>query len=300
MSALRCGCVLLVFLALSATSCVAPVEQTPAAAVRKIETKSGVAMVLLPGGEFMMGSTSGDADEAPWHKVVLSPFAMDVFEVQQREYAELELPDPSNFKGAERPVEQIRWSDAALFCNERSRREKLEPCYDEATFACDFAASGYRLPTEAEWEYAARCGAETDYDFGNQPRQLKNFACYAGNGSKRTEPAGSKKPNRWGLFDLYGNVAEWCQDVYSAEYYASSPTQDPRGPAEGRKRVMRGGSWKSGDSACRATARVADFPGITDACFAQNTYGFRCVRRWSRDELPIPGPDSAGQASDDE
>jgi len=252
-----------------------------------ITTGSGVEMAILPGGEFQMGSSGGNADEGPRHPVMLAPFAIDACEVTQEQFAALELPDPSHFKGERRPVEQVRWSDAALFCNERSRREGLEPCYDEATFACNFEASGYRLPTEAEWEYAARAGADTDYDFGSSPQTLKNYACYAGNSKRKTDPVGQKKPNRWGLYDMYGNVSEWCHDVYSETYYQQSSVENPRGPADGKKRVLRGGSWKSSGEACRASIRNADVPGITDACFARDTYGFRCVRRLSPDELKL-------------
>ena len=245
----------------------------------EITTPSGVHMVLIPAGEFWMGSDEGESDASPRHLVRISAFAMDKFETLQREFAALQMPDGSHFKGEDRPVEQIRWSDAALFCNERSRVEGLEPCYDEATFDCDFQASGYRLPTEAEWEYAARAGRSTDYPFGNAPRKLGIHACYAGNSGKRTSRSGRKKPNAWGLHDMLGNVAEWCHDVYSETYYREIHSDNPRGPVSGPKRVMRGGSWKSSANSCTVVARMADLPGITDACFAQDTYGFRCVRR---------------------
>lgn len=276
--------------ALFSSSCARPEADAPVTV--EIPADSGAEMVLIPGGEFLMGSANGPADEGPVHVVRVSPFVMDKYEVTQAQFAALELPDPSHFKDPQRPVEQIRWSDAALFCNERSRREGLEPCYDEATFECDFSASGYRLPTEAEWEYAARAGAEAVYDFGDAANELKNYACYQGNSRKKTEPVGQKRPNRWGLHDMYGNVSEWCHDVYSEDYYVASPTEDPRGPGEGPKRVMRGGSWNSKAEACRATQRQADVPGITDACFARDTYGFRCVRRPTLDELELLRPKS--------
>jgi formylglycine-generating enzyme required for sulfatase activity len=263
--------------------------EAPPAAVApwEISTLSGVAMVAIPGGRFMRGSSRGQADEAPRRPVRVSPFAMDKFEVLQREFAALEIPDPSQFKSPDRPVEQVRWTDAALFCNERSRREGLAPCYDEATFACDFAASGYRLPTEAEWECAARAGVEgdVDYHFGSWPEQLRSYACYEANAKNKTDPAGRKRANPWGLHDLYGNVAEWCHDVYDPKYYPLAPDTDPRGPAEGDQRVLRGGSWKSSSAACRSAARQGAKTGLTDACFSGNHLGFRCVRRLTPDEL---------------
>jgi len=262
----------------------------------EIVTKSGVEMILVQGGEFMMGSANWGDDETPLHKVIVADFAMDKFEVTQDQYAAFEIPDPSHFKDPKRPVEQVRWSDAALFCNERSRREGLQPAYDAITFECDFEAGGYRLPTEAEWEYAARAGAETDYDFGSLPGKLGSYACYAGNSTKKTDLAGRKRPNRWGFHDMYGNVLEWCNDVYSPSYYSQSPDRDPRGPAEGEKRVMRGGAWNSSDTACRAAARYAEPPGITDACFARDTFGFRCVRTLTPDELGLLGQQPASNS----
>jgi formylglycine-generating enzyme required for sulfatase activity len=268
----------------------------------EITTETGVPMVLIPGGTFTMGSANGPEDEQPPHPVTLSPFAMDQYEVTQDQFAALEVPDPSHFKDPKRPVEQMRWSDAAQFCNIRSQAEGLEPCYDEATFACNFEASGYRLPTEAEWEYAARAGTETDYPFGSSPTRLKSYACYAGNSTKKSDPVGMKKPNAWGLYDMLGNVLEWCHDVYEPTWYRESPANDPRGPAEGRKRVLRGGSWNAREDSCRVTTRIADFPGITDACFAQPTFGFRCVRRLTPEELQrlqaAPGGAEASHVAD--
>ena len=265
-------------LALALAAC----GRQPAAPHEPIEatTASGVTVVLLRGGTFVMGNDNGNADEAPAHEVTVGPLAMDKYEATQDQYAAFQIPNPSHFKDPRRPVEQVRWSDAALFCNERSRAEGLGPCYDEVTFACDFEAAGYRLPTEAEWEYAAQAGTTTDYDFGNDARQLKSHACFSDNSGDKSDLVGKKKPNRWGLCDLYGNVYEWCHDVYTDTYNA-----EPRGPGKGEKRVLRGGSWNSGAEACRAAARYADLPGIHDACFARDTYGFRCVRRLTLEEL---------------
>jgi len=252
-----------------------------------IKDASGLEMVLIPGGTFIMGKDGGNPDESPAHEVMVSPFAMDRREVIQKIYEELMMADPSHFKGADHPVEQVRWSDAAMFCNARSLVDGFEPCYNELSFDCNFEASGYRLPTEAEWEYACRAGSSSDYDFGGDSQKLASRACFAKNANKKTFKTGSRKPNAFGLFDMHGNVFEWCYDVYDVDYYKNSPKADPRGPAAGKERVLRGGAWNSSVEACRASYRVSDVPGITDACFAQDTYGFRCVRRLSDKELAL-------------
>jgi len=252
----------------------------------EIESAVGVPMILLPGGQFMMGADDAADDEGPRHEVHVSAVVMDKYEVTQDQFSMLELPDPSQFKDPRHPVEQIRWVDAAEFCNERSINEGLDPCYDLGTLACDFAASGYRLPTEAEWEYAARAGTDSVYHFGGSSQKLASYACYSGNSrDKGTDQVGRSKPNQWGFCDMLGNVSEWCHDVYVADYYAHSPADDPQGGTQGERRVLRGGSWKSNANACRVTARRGEITGFTDACFTGNTLGFRCVRRPNADEL---------------
>jgi len=253
----------------------APVAESP----QGIATKTGAEMVLVPAGRFRMGSTAGKPDEAPVHEVAVDTFLMDRTEVTQEQYARLAVANPSHFKAPDRPVEQVSWADAALYCNLRSRDEGLDPCYDEKTTRCNFRANGYRLPTEAEWEYACRAGSDEAYSFGIDERQLKQFAWYAENSSKKTQPVAHKKPNAWGLFDMHGNVAEWCNDVYEPDYYRASPADNPTGPADGEKYVLRGGAWNSTAGACRAAARVGEDPGFQDACFARDAIGFRCVRR---------------------
>lgn len=244
--------------------------------VKNITTKSGIEMVYLPGGEFTMGS--GNAGESPAHKVKLSPFYIDKHEVTQEMYKKLELSNPSHFKNEKNPAEMVAWVNAAIYCNERSIEEGLTPCYDEKTWECNFKANGYRLPTEAEWEYAAKAGTDSKYFFGTDSKNLKNYAIYSKNSSGKPETAGSRKPNQFGLFDMYGNVAEWCNDFYAADYYGKSPAENPAGPAEGKERVIRGGSWNDGEEFVNSTARSMD-GSISDACILRDTIGFRCVRK---------------------
>jgi acetoin utilization deacetylase AcuC-like enzyme/formylglycine-generating enzyme required for sulfatase activity len=244
-----------------------------------VKTKTGAEMVLIPAGRFAMGSTDGKADEAPVHEVRIDAFLIDRTEVTQEQYAKLVVANPSHFKALDRPVEQISWANAALYCNLRSRDEGLQPCYDEQTAKCNFQANGYRLPTEAEWEYACRACTTDAYSFGSDARSLGEYAWHAANSSKKTQPVAQKKPNAWGLFDVHGNVAEWCNDVYDPGYYGQSPATDPRGPADGERYVLRGGAWNSRPEGCRAAARVGENPGFQDACFARDAIGFRCVRR---------------------
>jgi formylglycine-generating enzyme required for sulfatase activity len=242
-----------------------------------VTTKSGIEMVVIPGGSFEMGGKGAGPDEMPVHKVSISPFLMDRCEVVQEEFKKYQFPDPSHFKGTKQPLDQINWTDAATYCNERSRAEGLKPCYNEKTWECDFSADGYRLPTEAEWEYACRAGSDTQYGFGNSAGSLKDYAWYTENSSATTHPVGQKKPNAWGLYDMHGNVAEWCNDRYSQTYYQQSPDKDPRGPTDGKERALRGGAWNSSADSCRSAYRTSD-PSTDDTCLANDAIGFRCVR----------------------
>ena len=248
-----------------------------------IPTKSGIDMVLIPAGSFAMGGKRGPADEQPVHTVRIDAFLMDKHEMTQAVWELIgkaeALANPAHFKGGDLPVEQVSWDRAALFCNARSRFEGFKPCYNEDTAVCDFEADGYRLPTEAEWEYACRAGTTTDYSFGGDVRKLGEAAWIADNAGKKTHPVGQKKPNPWGLFDMHGNVAEWCNDVFDKDYYRSSPDQNPRGPKDGKEMVLRGGSWKSVADASRSAYRLGETPGFSDACLARDAIGFRCVRK---------------------
>ncbi|MGD2174562.1 MAG: formylglycine-generating enzyme family protein [Candidatus Brocadiaceae bacterium] len=248
-------------------------------APRKVKTKLGIEMALMPAGEFVMGSAQGRPDEQPTREVKLSSFYIDTHLVTQEQYQTLMRANPSRWKGAKNPVEQIRWSDAVRYLNARSEAEGLEPCYDLKTWKCDFGAGGYRLPTEAEWEYACRAGTKTRYFFGDDAGKLGAFAWYKDNSGSRPRPVGQKLPNPWGLHDICGNVAEWCNDHYQPDAYKSGSSSDPRGPAAGKTRVLRGGSWDSTASRCTSSYRDKNRPGYADVCFGYDVYGFRAVRR---------------------
>ena len=266
-----------------------------------VVTKSGIQMVYLPGGQFLMGNDRGAADEAPAHLVKVSAFLMDKFEVTHRMFAKVQLPNPSHWQdNPDKPVERVRWRDAKQYCNERSLSEGLKPCYNEKTldWDCDYSADGYRMPTEAEWEYACRAGTDLPPELG-RPDKLRQVAWFAGNSEEKTHPVGQKKPNAWGICDLCGNVAEWCEDVYSPAYYKESPAADPPGPpntGKDVKRVIRGGSWKSSPEQCSPTARQGEKTGDSDACFSTDYCGFRCVRRATPEELQalLKGPPARG------
>jgi formylglycine-generating enzyme len=179
----------------------------------------------------------------------------------------------------------VSWYEAVEFCNELSRQEGLDPCYSGsgASMLCDFTANGYRLPTEAEWEYACRAGTGTDFYTGNMTHPLSSpldpaldhAGWYGGNSGASTHPVGEKEPNAFGLYDMHGNVYEWCWDWYGSGYYASSPAEDPRGPASGSYRVLRGGSWFGNARICRSANRHGIFPANRS-----NDSGFRLVRTY--------------------
>ena len=207
----------------------------------------GIEFVLIPAGKFMMGSDKGGDDEKPVHEAHLSkPFYLGQYEVTQGQWQAVMGHNPSRFKGDPNlPVEQVTWEDVQAFIRRLNARE---------------SGTTYRLPTEAEWEYAARAGTTTDYSFGDDPRLLGEYAWYAENAERKTHPVGQKKANAWGLHDMHGNVWEWVQDWYSKPYPSGTVT-DPQGPASGSIRVYRGGSWITHARNCRVSYRNDQAPG---------------------------------------
>jgi formylglycine-generating enzyme required for sulfatase activity len=229
--------------------------------------------VRVEGGTFRMGSNSND-NERPVHTVTVKTFHISKFEVTQREWVEIMGTNPANFKGDDLPVEQVSWYDAVEYCNKLSLKEGLNPAYRGSgnSISCDFSASGYRLPTEAEWEYAARGGNKDpmsyEYSGGNS---VDAAGWYSGNSGGRTHPAGTKVPNSLGLYDMSGNVWEWCWDWYGS--YSGSSQTDPRGASSGTYRGLRGGSWFNSAQYLRSAVRVNDTPS-----YRNNNLGFRLVR----------------------
>jgi formylglycine-generating enzyme required for sulfatase activity len=202
-------------------------------------------LARCPPGTFQMGSNNGQDDEKPVHTVKLTNcFSLSVYPITQAQWKAVMGTDPSHFKGADRPVENVSWTDAVAFCEKLT--EKL---------------SGHgqvRLPTEAEWEYACRAGTTTDYYTGNGETALKAVGWYSSNSGKETHPVGQLEANTWNLHDMHGNVWEWCKDWYGD--YSSSQTTDPTGPASGSGRVIRGGCWLNSVGRCRSAYRVGRDP----------------------------------------
>jgi formylglycine-generating enzyme required for sulfatase activity len=243
------------------------------------QTGTNSESVQVPGGRFVMGDPT--EVDAPPHEVVVSPFYIDRYLVTQAEYQRVMGENPSRWKGPTNPVEQIRWSDAVRYCNRRSELERRRPCYDLKTWECNFEADGYRLPTEAEWECACRAGTTTAYFFGDDPAKLGDYAWIDRNSGGHPRPVGQKQPNPWGLYDVCGNVWEWCNDFYQVDYYREAPRQDPRGPKAGGTKVVRGGAWRFSAERARSGYRYNENPGYADVCFGYDIYGFRCVRKVS-------------------
>ena len=231
----------------------------------------GMTFILLPAGTFTMGSPSDEpgsySDEQPQHQVTLTqPFYMQQTEVTQAQWEAVMGSNPSYFSGCPTcPVEQVSWDDAQTFINYMNTR-------GEGT---------YGLPTEAQWEYAARAGSTTAFynggitETGNgYDPNLDAIGWYTYNSGSKTHPVAQKTPNAWGLYDMSGNVFEWCQDWFSSSYYESSPSTDPVGPSSGSYRVQRGGTWSIYALSCRSAYRNNSSPDGRASSF-----GFRLKRQ---------------------
>jgi formylglycine-generating enzyme required for sulfatase activity len=214
----------------------------------------GMKLVLIPKGTFMMGSPKteeGRVQDETQHQVTISKdYYLGVTEVTQGQYEKVMGTNPSYFQGkkiegssSNHPVDKVSWEDAVEFC------KKLSELPEEK-------ADGrvYRLPTEAEWEYACRSGSKTAYTFGESSNSLGSHAWFGGNSNYKTQPVGEKKANAWGLYDMHGNVWEWCSDWYGE--YPNGAVSDPVGPGEGAFRVIRAGSWLHGAAGCRSAYRL--------------------------------------------
>ena len=231
-------------------------------------------IVLIPAGEFMMGSPDSDklafGVEKPQHRVrITKPFYLGKYLVTQEQWEAVTGSNPSHFKGPKNPVEQVTWDDCQEFIkklNERVRRPNPNPF--RGTHKVGRGEGEFRLPTEAQWEYACRAGSKTRYCFGDDESGLGEYAWYDKNSGDKTHPEGEKKPNAWGLYDMHGNVWEWCQDWWKDGYYKESPVDDPTGPPQGSSRVNRGGSWSYPANDCRSASRYGGAPGLTPSIWA--------------------------------
>lgn len=223
------------------------------------ETLSGgvkLEMVAIPGGSFMMGSKTFESSQ-PIHKVMLQPFFISKYQITQRQWEVVMGDNPSRFRGDTLPVEKVSWGESMRFC------EKIS----------EVTGKDYRLPTEAEWEYASRAGSTGDYCFGNDHKTLREYAWYEENSDGKTQPVGLKKPNSFELYDVHGNVWEWCEDVWHYDY--EEAPYDGSAWIEGGdqdRRVVRGGSWNHNRVSASAVARSRSNP------FNRNfVIGFRVV-----------------------
>ncbi len=211
-------------------------------------------MVLVPAGEFLMGSPDSDKDagdeEKPQHRVrITKPFYLGKYLVTQEQWQTVMGSNPSHFTDPKNPVEEVSWDDCRLFLDKLDA--KIGSQHEK-----------FSLPTEAQWEYACRAGSGRRYYFGDDEADLGDYGWCLANADNKPRPIGQKKPNACGLYDMHGNVGEWCQDWYGGGYYAASKMDDPNGPATGTNRVNRGGGWDRPARYSRAAYRSYYSPGF--------------------------------------
>jgi len=246
-----------------------------------ISPSAKMEFVRIKAGEFMMGSPDGDTeaenDEKPQHTVRISPFYLGVTEVTQAQYLKVMGNNPSSYSStgdgkqkvagqstARHPVESITWLDAIKLGNSLSKTDGLDAYYELAgddIRVPNERGAGYRLPTEAEWEYACRAGTTTRYSFGDDASRLGEYAWDPDNSGGMTHAVSQRRPNAFGLYDMLGNVREWCWDNYDSAYYGRSPVDDPPGPSRAADRVIRGGALWYGPRFCRSADRGRCAPG---------------------------------------
>jgi formylglycine-generating enzyme required for sulfatase activity len=258
------------FLAVGAILHLNSAQSLRAQSPKEIKNSIGMKLVLIPKGTFQMGSPIAEkVNDDEEHQVTISKdYYLGATEVTQGQYEKVTGTNPSWFQksrvhgsdSSRYPVEQVSWEDAVEFC------KKLSDLPEEKK-----AGRVYRLPTEAEWEYACRAGGKTAYSFGESSESLGDYAWFSGNSNNQTHPVGEKKPNDWGLFDMHGNVWEWCSDWFGE--YPKGAVSDPAGPIEGSKRVYRGGCCNIVAAFCRSAGRLRHYP--SSRCFGNGSYGFR-------------------------
>jgi len=231
----------------------------------------GVDFRLIPAGTFTMGDAAGGSNEKPHRVTLTKPFYMGVHEVTNDQWKQVMGSVPSNWKEDAHPVEQVSLYDAEEFCR------KLSALPEERK-----AGRVYRLPTEAEWEYACRSGTTTKYSFGNDEKLFSDYGWFDGNSAKQTHPVGLKKPNARGLYDMHGNVLEWCSDWYGI--YPDGEVTNPEGPSSGSVRVLRGGAWDFSARFCRSAFRLRGAPSLR-----HDSLGFRLALSPSGGESPEAG-----------
>ena len=263
-------------------------------------------LIFIKGGTFEMGSPQNEAqrnEDEVQHSVTVSDFYIGKYEVTQKEYQDITGQNPSNFKDEDLPVENVTWYDAINYCNLLSQKQGLEPVYEinEENVTWNKEKNGYRLPTEAEWEYAGRAGTTTVFNtensisadeanfYGHYPYGIEenyfsqeNLDTKPGVYRQTTTKVGSFNPNKWGLYDIHGNVREWCFDYYGA--YDLENTNDPSGPTTGTLRVNRGGSWNDYAKHMRSAYR-----GSFEPDQAMNNTGFRIVRNGEDSSIHYSG-----------